>query len=311
MKTPLLSTPMRYFLEVARTGSINQAAGRLYVAGSAVSRQIAKLEESLGAQLFDRQARGMRLTPAGERLSAHLSTAVADAEPVIASVRELGGRQATRVRLACTEGFAAHFMPPVMLAFQQAHAHAQLDLYVGSPDEVSAQLTRGEVDVGLKYVAAPEPGLRVEHHASAPVLAILRPDHPLARRPSLTLEELVQFPLAVGHRGVTTRQLFDLACANAGLSYQPEFVSNFSSVLLRLLRSPGILLSGQLTVQPLIDRGELVARPILDDTLGRRRVQVLSLEGRSLPPLARALVEHLATTITAAPRRRRGRARQR
>ena len=308
MNPQMLSIPMRYFLEVARSGSINQAAAQLYVAGSAVSRQITKLEEGLGVRLFERQARGMRLTAAGERLCAHLSTTVRDAEPVIAAVRQLGGKEAARVRLACTEGFAAHFMPQVMLEFQETWRDAQLELLVGAPDEVSALLARGEVDLVVKYVVAPEPGLHVEHHATAPVLAILRPDHPLARRTALPLDELVRYPLAVGSRGVTTRQLFDLACLHAGLSYQAEFVSNFSSVLLPLLRTPGILLSGQLTVQPLIDRGELVARPITDDTLSGRRVQVLSLEGRSLQPQVRAFALHLAGAISAAPRRRRGRA---
>lgn len=65
MTPPLLSIPMRHFLEVARSGSVSQAAARLFVASSAVSRQIAKLEDSLGTPLFERHARGMALTAAG------------------------------------------------------------------------------------------------------------------------------------------------------------------------------------------------------------------------------------------------------
>jgi len=59
MKTSFFSTQIRYFLEVARTGSVSQAAGQLHVAASAVSRQIAKLEDQLGCALFERRARGM------------------------------------------------------------------------------------------------------------------------------------------------------------------------------------------------------------------------------------------------------------
>ena len=310
MTTPLLSTPMRYFLEVARSGSVNQAALRLFVASSAVSRQIAKLEDSLGTPLFERRARGMSLTPAGDRLAAHLRNAVLDAEQVLDQVRDLGGQQAARVRVACTEGFAGSLMPVVMRAFQQEHARSQFELHVGAPDAVSALLMRGEADIGLKYVVAPEPGLRIAHSVGAPVFAVMPPDHPLAPQRCVSVAEVVRYPLAVGSRGgTTTRQLFDLACSEQGLQYRANFVSNYSAALLPLMRSPDIVLAGHHTVAHLIDAGALVARPFADAQLQQRRLQVLCLEGRTLPPMAEAFVQRLVKTIASTGRRRLGRAR--
>ena len=310
MTPALLNTPMRYFLEVAQAGSVNQAAARLYVAASAVSRQIARLEDGLGTALFERRRSGMALTAAGERLAGHLRTTVLDAEQVLEQVRHLGGQAAGRVRVCCTEGFAGGFMPTLMRAFQAAQPASQIELHVGSPDEVSQLLLRGEADIGLKYVVAPEPGLRVEHAAPAPVLAVMSPDHPLARQRSVELADVVRHPLLVGSRGVTARQLFDLACSAQGLQYRPVFVSNFSSVMLPLLRSPDILLSGQLTVAHLIEAGAAVARPFADPMLAQRRLQALSLDGRTLSPLARAFVQQLVTTMNAMARRKLGRARR-
>jgi len=310
MTPALLNTPMRYFLEVAQAGSVNQAAARLYVAASAVSRQIARLEDGLGTPLFERRRSGMALTAAGERLAGHLRTTVLDAEQVLEQVRHLGGQAAGRVRVCCTEGFAGGFMPTLMRAFQAAQPASQIELHVGSPDEVSQLLLRGESDIGLKYVVAPEPGLRVEHAAPAPVLAVMSPDHPLARQRSVELADVVWHPLLVGSRGVTARQLFDLACSAQGLQYRPVFVSNFSSVMLPLLRSPDILLSGQLTVAHLIEAGTAVARPFADPMLAQRRLQALSLDGRTLSPLARAFVQQLVTTMNAMARRKLGRARR-
>jgi DNA-binding transcriptional LysR family regulator len=284
---------MRHFLEVARSGSVNQAAARLFVASSAVSRQIAKLEDSLGTPLFERHARGMALTAAGERLAAHLRNAQLDIEQVVEQVRDLGGQGARRIRMACTEGFAGHFMPLVMRSFEQAHPGCQLQLHVGSPDGVSALLARGETDIALKYVVAPEPGLAIAHTATAPVYAVLRPDH----------------ALAVGDKGVTARQLFDQACSLQGLRYHAIFVSNFSSVLLPLLRTPDVMLSGHLTVMHLIDAGTVVARPFAEAPLQQRQLQVLALEGRTLPPPAQDFVRHLVGAIASAGRRKLGRAR--
>lgn len=309
MTPPLFSIPMRYFLEVAQAGSVNQAAARLFVAASALSRQIAKLEDGLGTPLFERHARGMVLTAAGARLAGHLRNALLDTEQVVEQVRGLGGQTTGRVRVCCTEGFAGGFMPALMRAFQATHPASQIELHVGAPDEVSRMLLHGETDIGLKYVVAPEPGLRVEHAASAPVLAVMRPDHPLARGRVVQLADVVRHPLMVGNPGVTARQLFDLACSAQGLQYRPVFVSNFSSVMLTLLRNPEILLSGQLTVSHLIDEGTAVARPFAEPMLQHRRLQALSLEGRTLSPPARGFVAQLVQAIGTTERRKLGRAR--
>lgn len=306
---PFLSIPLRHFMEVAHCGSVNQAASRLFVAPSAVSRQIGKLEDALGTALFERHARGMTLTASGQRLAAHLRNAVLDAEQVLDQVRDLGELDAGRIRVACTEGFAPHFMTMVMRDFQSAHAGSRIELYVGSPDEVSTLLSRGEADVVLKYVVAPEPGLRVEHSATAPVFAVMRPEHPLARQRTLQVADVVGYPLMVGSRGVTTRQLFDQACSVQALQYRPVFVSNFSSVLLSLLHATDVLLSGRLTVLHLIEEGTVVARPFADAPLQQRRLQVLSLEGRTLPPLTQTFVRHLVKCIARANGGKAGRAR--
>ncbi|MFT4266019.1 MAG: LysR family transcriptional regulator [Xenophilus sp.] len=308
MSPPLLSLSMRYFLEVAQAGSVNQAAARLFVAASAVSRQIARLEDGLGAPLFERQRSGMTLTAAGQRLAGHLRNAVLDADQVMAEVRQKAGQAAGRVRVCCTEGFAGAFLPAQVREFQAAQPAAAIELHVGAPDEVSQRLLRGESDIGLKYVVAPEPGLRVVHAAPAPVLAVMRPAHPLARRRTLPLADVVQHPLLVGSPGVTARQLLDLACSTQGLRYRPLFTSNFSSVMLPLLRPSDVLLSGLLTVAHLIEAGEVVARPFEEPVLQERRLQVLALEGRTLSEPVQSFAGRLITAAGTVGKRRLGRA---
>lgn len=306
----LLSIPMRHFLEVAQTGSVNQAAARLHVAPSAVSRQIARLEDEMGTPLFERRTRGMTATAAGERLAAYLRHAVADGLQALEQASALGRVQAQRVCVACTEGFAPQFMPGAMQAFRDAHGEARLELRVGSPDEVARWLLRGEADLGLKYSVAPESELHVEYEAPAPVYAVMAPEHPLARHTAVEVAQVVAFPLYLGSRGMTTRQLFDQACSLQGLRYVAAFESNFSSVLLPLLRMPGIVLSGHLTVAHLIADGTVVARPFAEAPLQQRRLRLLSLPGRTPTEPVRAFATHLAQAIQAVGRRKLGRARR-
>ena len=297
MKTSFFSTQIRYFLEVARTGSVSQAAGQLHVAASAVSRQIAKLEDQLGCALFERRARGMVPTDAGERLMAYARAGSDDAERVMEQVRGLAGFSARRVRVACTEGFATGFMPEVITAFRRSHPEALIELSVGSPETVSRLLQQGETDVVLKYTVAPEKGMTVRHAATAPMYALMLPTHPLARSRVVTAAAVVKYPLCVSAKGMTGRQLFDMAASVQGLQYQAVVVSNFSSSLLPSVGSDDIVISGYLTAAHLIREGQLVAVPFAEPQLSQRVLQVLSLQGQTLAPLVQAFTGQLIAAI--------------
>ncbi|MES2188550.1 MAG: LysR family transcriptional regulator [Pseudomonadota bacterium] len=297
MKVSFFSTQMRYFLEVAEQGSINQASEKLFVAASAVSRQITRLESAMGCALFERKARGMVPTEAGVRLMAHLRAGSTDAERVLAQMRGLAGQTALRVRLACTEGFAAAFMPAVMTRFRQAHPGCQFELMVASPADVSRLLLQGEADLALKYSVAPEKGVAVLHAANAPVYALMQPDHPLAGQASVTAAQVVQYPLAISTSGMTGRGMFDLVASMQGLQYQPAVISNFSAALLPGVRAGDIVLSGYLSAAHLVREGRLVALPFDEPQLQQRLLQVLALEGRTLTPLVEACAAELIDGI--------------
>jgi DNA-binding transcriptional LysR family regulator len=297
MPISFLSLPLRYFLEVARTGSVNQAAQRLHVAASAVSRQLGKLEDSLGVVLFERQARGMALTEAGTRLLAHANAHDAQATDLVEQLQGLSEQQTLRVRVACTEGFATSFMPLVMSAFRQEHPQVQLQLSVDVPQAVSALVQRGDVDLALKYSVAPEKGLQVLHSAIAPIYAIMPTQHPLARLRSVSVVDVVRYPLLLGAAGTTGRQLFDLSCAVQGLRYVPAVESNFSSALLPLLSGKDVVLASYLTAARWVEAGLLAARPFDEVQLQQRRLQVLAVEGRAPSALVQQFTQALVSAI--------------
>ncbi len=307
MPISLLSLPLRYFLEVARAGSVNQAAQRLHVAASAVSRQLGKLEDSLGVALFERLARGMALTEAGARLLAHATAHDAQAAELVDQLQGLSAQGALRVRVACTEGFAASFMPLVISTFRQTHPQVQLQLLVAVPQDVSALVLRGDVDLALKYSVAPEKGLQVLHSAIAPIYAIMPAQHPLARQRSVSVADVVRYPLLLGASGITGRQLFDLSCAVQGLRYVPAVESNFSSALLPLLDGEDVVLASYLTAARWVEAGLLAARPFDEVQLQQRRLQVLAVEGRAPSVLVQQFTQALVAAIEQYGKRKVGR----
>lgn len=297
MRVSVFSTAMRYFLVVAQAGSVNRAAERLCVAASAVSRQVSLLEGQLGVSLFVRQRQKMQLTSAGERLMHHLQVSGQEADRVLEAVRGLGADAARRVRLACTEGFAASYLPEVLARFRTGWPDVLLDIAVVSPQQVSSMLLAGQADLGLKYVVAPESGLRLVFTAQAPVLAVMRPGHPLAHKSQVSVQEVASYPLILGGSGVTARQLFDQGCAMANVSYSSVVSSNASAILLGLLQPTDVVLTGALTIAPMLRRRQLVAVPFEPGPLWQRRLQLLAPEGAAATPMIEALTRALIRSI--------------
>jgi len=201
-------------------------------------------------------------------------------------------------------------MPLVMAGFRQAHPQVQLQLQVAVPQEVSALVLRGEADLALKYSTVPEKGLQVLHSAIAPIYAVMPAQHPLARQRSVSVADVVRYPLLLGAANTTGRQLFDLSCAVQGLRYVPAVESNFSSALLPLLGGQDVVLASYLTAARWVEAGLLAARPFEEAQLQQRRLQVLAAEGRSQSALVQQFTQTLVIAIEEYGKRKVGRRRK-
>ncbi|EHP41155.1 LysR family transcriptional regulator [Cupriavidus basilensis OR16] len=289
----LQSTALRYFLEVVRCGSISEAALRLNVAGSAVSRQIAGLEETLDVVLFERRPRGMVLSAAGELLATHARKSSFEAERVVADVLALKGLATGHVRIASSEGFAIQFLPSVIEAFRAKHRGVRFQLSVDAPAEVTRRVCQGECDIGMvfNYSRVGQKDVKVEHRQPAPGLAIMRADHPLAKSRQVTLSQLqgypMALPMALPDADTTVRQVFDIACIRQRVTVDPVLTSNYVETLLNFARlNDAITLASEVSVRLLLEERGLCAIPIRDRAMSERSIEVqrsASVRARTWP----------------------------
>jgi len=281
---------LRYFVEVARTGSLATASEALHVAVSAISRQISKLEQELGAALFERLPRGMVLTEAGELLVEHARRTLLEADAVLSQISSNGKRDGGLVRIACTEGFTRTFLPTVLARHQQAAAMTRYVVRSGSPAHVEHSVAIGEADIGIAYASTPS-SLNVIYKAEAPIRALLNPSHPLASRTLITIEDLKHYPLALLERGTTIRDLFDLCCANHGVKIEPALVTNNSALMDTFASlSHAIALGGAASLKGLA-KPSLISLPFDEPVLNERVLRVVTMRGRRLSPLIEELIE--------------------
>jgi DNA-binding transcriptional LysR family regulator len=297
----LQDTALRYFLEVVRCGSISEASQRLNVAGSAISRHIAQLESLLGVALFDRHARGMVASPAGELLAEHALKSAHDSERVVHDIQALQGMQRGRVRIAAAEGFAMEFLPRLTSDFVGRHPGIQVQLEVHPSAEATRRVLLGDADIGITMSRAPEKDIKVEHLQPSPVVAVMRQGHPLAGFGELSLSQLQDYPIALPAPDTTLRQLFDIACSRQRLSFEPVLTSNHLGALFGFLRHHpgGITISGEISIRYQVDRGELAFVRLSDRGLDLRNIEVQTLVGRTLPRAAQAFLEHLKAQLSA------------
>ncbi|MEM5446638.1 LysR substrate-binding domain-containing protein [Paraburkholderia guartelaensis] len=292
------NTALRYFLEVARSGSLSKASERLYVAVSALSRQIARLEEELGTPLFERRPRGMVLSEAGRMLAEHARRSLLETERVVGEIRGLSEGGRATIRVASSEGLAPDFLPQVFAHFLRSHPQTHFQLDVSAPSVATQRVREGTADIALCFSVAPEKEIAVHCSQRAPIFALMRRDHPLAARESLSLRDLIPWPVAMNSQGVTIRQLLDIACSLEGLIFEPVFVSNYHVALQRFVRlTDAVTFTGFLTVRGRLGVEGLAAVPLTNPELHQRTLQIQTMAGRTLPQTMQAFLDLLTRAI--------------
>lgn len=295
----LKETSLRYFLEVARCGSISEAAQRLHVAASAISRQIKGLEDTLDVPLFERLPRGMGLSAAGELLAVHARNVALDADRVVNDILALQGLQRGVVKLACTEGFGIDLLPDTLAGFHAQYPGIRFDLTVTGPAEVSNLVLDGHVDIGLTFSRIAHKDIRVEMRLSSPVVMIARPDHPLAGRADVTLAQLAGYPLVLPGPGASLRQVFDIACSRRGVVIEPLLSTNSAPALHRFVVSTGAAsIASRLSARDYIARGLLVAVPLRERGLDDRSIELQTLQARTLPRVVQTCLDFVKARLS-------------
>lgn len=292
------TTGLRYFLAVARTGSIAAASAQLNVAASAISRQIANLEAELDCVLFERRPRGMVPSPAGELLAQHAHQVLIRAEQVVTEIRELEGLARGLIRVASAEGFALDIVPNAIAAFHAAHPGIRFEVTVLPPAQVTQIVAMGEADLGITFALAPTAQVEVLYDAQVEMRVLAAANHPLAGATALRLADLVAYPVALTTRDTTLRQAFDAACALEGIAVEPVLTANNLSTLLPFVRrSRGLALMSALSVQTPVQLKELVSLPIRARAGLARGIQVQAMRDRRLPKAVRAFLRQLLEAL--------------
>lgn len=171
---------LRCFVAVAEELSFSAAAARLRVAQPALTRTIKRLEERLGARLFDRSTRSVRLTPFGSAFLNEARGAVGQLERAERTARELLEGRFDVIRLGYMNFVTHDFLAPILSRFTASHPETRIDLqYMGTEQQREALLD-GEIDVAFMLGPFVAPGIECRLLREEELMVVMPADHPLA-----------------------------------------------------------------------------------------------------------------------------------
>lgn len=226
---------LRYFNDLAITGSFSKSARRLGIAQPALSIAIKKLEAETGLKLINRADRRMSLTRDGEVLLRHTRQIL---EGLADAGRELQERQALdsgEVKIGASAMLSSYYLPPILLAFRKRYPGIRLSLIEAGTDTQEQMIINGELDLALLRSDKPHDQIRYVSQLDEQVVVCMPTHHHLAQLDSIDIERFCQQPLVLFRQGYFLRESVEQRARRAGLSLDVQFETNLVELLKKLV----------------------------------------------------------------------------
>jgi DNA-binding transcriptional LysR family regulator len=257
---------LRTFKAVAEANSFTQAASRIHLTQAAVSVHIRQLEEEIGAPLFLRVNKKLYLTEAGRALLGHAETIIRAHDEAKADLAAIGGPSRGRLHIGvASTAITVNPLPEILSEITRKYALIDLSVIGGTSEWIIEQIVGGHIDAGLVSLPVEASDVLTETLRSDPLVAVMSPQHKLARARLITGEELSSEPLILGEKGGNTRRLIDLFFEKNKL--EPNIVMELqrTEAIVKMVEMGfGVTILPRGSVHTQLARGTLRAVPVRD-----------------------------------------------
>ena len=218
--------PLTYIDAVVKAGSIRRAAGTLAITSTALNRRILALEDELGVPIFERMARGVRLTTAGEILIHHVRGQLTDMERVKSQIADLSGERRGHVSIACSQALLPYLLPEQIAIYRGKNPGVTFSVLLR--DRAAAEQALVDFSADLVLVFEPVRLLEFQNllNIRQPLHAVMAAAHPLAKQQSVRLRECLRYPVVLPTENFGVRHLLEAAVQRTSQTLNPVVVSD-------------------------------------------------------------------------------------
>ena len=286
--------PLIYIDTIAKSGSIRKAAEVLSITSTALNRRVLAMEEELGVPIFERLARGVRPTTAGEILIHHIRGQLTDMDRVKSQIADLSGERRGNVSIACSQALLPYFLPEQVSTYRVEHPAVTFSVLLR--DRTAAEQALVDFSADLVLVFEPVRMLKFQTllNIRQPLHAVLATDHPLAKQQTVRLRECLEYPVALPTAEFGVRHLLESAVRRTSLNLSPAVVSDS----FEFLRSHAVtenIITFQIPIGlPSLDEKSKYVSPLVDiRDVPPGLLYFGQLRGRTLPVAAARFAQQM------------------
>ena len=248
---------LRYLVALAEHKHFGRAADSVFVSQPTLSTQIMKLEEELGVSLVERTPRKVLLTEVGQEIVKRAREVLTEIEQIREIARRTLDPESGSLRLGIFPTLGPYLLPHVVPRIRERYPRLELLLVEEKTEEILRQLREGRLDAGILALPVHEAHLHVERLFDEPFVLAVPTDHPLAKRSSISLNQLEDQSLLLLEEGHCLREQALEVCQLAGAAEKGGFRATSLETLRQMVAADvGITLLPMLAVKPPIPANE-------------------------------------------------------
>lgn len=252
---------LKIFVTVCEQMNMTSAAKALFMSQSAVSQAIAELEKFYGVRLLDRMPKKLFLTPAGEALLGYARRMLRMNEEIEKSMKTLADGGTVRIGASVTVGSTV--LPGLVLRYQRENPEVKVEVFEDNTRQIEKRLLSDISDIGLVEGEVTSPELVSRPFLEDELVLICGGRHRFAARSSVKPEELEREPFIIREEGSGTRQTFEKAMKQLGVSYQAAWTcNNADTIRTAVAAGLGISVISLRAVEAEVKNGVLFAKKV-------------------------------------------------
>jgi molybdate transport repressor ModE-like protein len=277
MTLHLVPRSLQYLEQVAQLGSIQAASRELGISASAIHRQITTIEDTLGEMLFERDVKGMILTPAGRMILDLAREWRLDNARLWSAVQANRGVEYGHIRIAAMDGMVNGLLPELVSRISRNFPKVEVEIEITSPDNAVKGIQNGDFDFAVVVNPAPSDDLIFHWSREFPLGCIAAPGHPVGDKPDISLRDIISNPVVFQSRALSIRKMLE---ARHGWIFERAnnsvVVNSIQLMKLLVVSGDYVAITSELDAGPEIRSGHLRFVPIRDADVFRQKFAVVS-----------------------------------
>lgn len=288
---------LRMIQRISEVGSIRRAAADLFITPSALNRRVRKLEEELGAEIFERLPRGVRLNPSGDLLLHHLRQQMADYERVRTDVSDIAGLRQGHISIASSQALLNIFLPWEIARFREAHPGITFSVKARDRGAAEQDLRSFSSDIALVFEPLYLSDFELVARVPQPLCAMMAATHPLANADPLRLSDCLSRPHVIPTADHGVRHLLEHAAGRQSLRLAPVVeAESFEFMRYYVLQEEAVGFQIRIGLKEKTD-SKTVVRPLADADVPHGELFIGKLRDRELSVASARFVEQIVTSL--------------